>query len=81
MILALLATIVGLCISGWLLTTDAFWGSEAMEGIHEMLAYSALVLVALHIVGVAFASVRHHENLVRAMITGRKRMSGPADVV
>jgi len=81
MIVALLVTLAGLCISGWLLTTDAFWGSEAMEGIHEMLAYLALVLVALHIVGVAFASVRHHENLVRAMITGRKRMSGPADVV
>jgi len=81
MILALLVTLAGLSVSGWLLTTDAFWGSEAMEGIHEMLAYLALVLVALHIVGIAFASVRHHENLVRAMITGRKRMSGPADVV
>lgn len=81
MILALLVTLAGLCISGWLLTTDAFWGSEAMEGIHEMLAYLALVLVALHIAGVVSASIRHHENLVRAMITGRKRMSGPADVV
>jgi cytochrome b len=40
----------------------------------------ALVLVVLHVGGVVFASMRHHENLVRAMITGRKRVSRPADV-
>ena len=57
MIVALLATLVGLCISGWLLTTDVFWGSKAMEGIHEALADLALLLVGLHIAGVVLASV------------------------
>lgn len=73
MILALLAVLVGLSVTGHLMTTDAFWGSEAMEDVHEVLANLMLVLIGLHVLGVAVASLEHGENLVRAMMTGRKR--------
>jgi cytochrome b len=73
MILALLALLVYVSITGMLLTTDGFWGSEAMEAAHEAGVYALLGLVLLHVAGVALASVEHGENLVRAMITGRKR--------
>lgn len=47
------------------------WG-EAAEDLHELLANLALLLIGLHLVGVAVASAQHQENLVRAMLTGRK---------
>lgn len=73
MVIALLAMLAGLSVTGFLMTTDAYWGSKALEEIHEALANVTLVLVGLHIFGVIFASLEHGENLVRSMITGRKK--------
>ena len=81
MIVVLLAAMAATAISGWLLTTDAFWGSTALQRVHSLLAHGVLALVAVHLGGVALASLRHHENLVRAMVVGVKRGAGPSDVV
>lgn len=80
MVLALLACIAALTTSGWLQTTDRYWGSEALETVHTTLAWSLLGLVALHVTGVVFTSHAHRENLVRAMITGRKPAASGDDV-
>ena len=73
MIVALLATLAGTAITGFMMTTDAYWGAQWVENLHEALANAMLVLIGLHVAGVIGAGIVHGENLVRAMITGRKR--------
>jgi cytochrome b len=62
-------------VTGYLYYSEI--GGETFEDVHEVLANAWLVLVVLHVLGVIFSSVMQRENLVRAMVTGRKR--GAAD--
>ena len=73
MVIALIVMLTATCATGYLMTTDAYWGSEAMEEVHGALANATVALIVLHVIGVLVASFEHRENLVRAMITGRKR--------
>lgn len=74
MVIALLLMISGIVTTGYMMTTDAYWGIEWVEDTHKVLVYSTLGLIVLHIAGVLLASFEHRENLVSAMITGKKRL-------
>jgi cytochrome b len=73
MIIALICVIALVGLSGWLYTTEMFWGVAWVEAVHNALSNVLLILIALHVAGVAYASYRHRENLVGAMLHGRKR--------
>ncbi|MEO8151570.1 MAG: cytochrome b/b6 domain-containing protein [Rhizobacter sp.] len=80
MVLALLACAVATAATGWLFTTDRFWGDDTVQSLHFAFAWALLGLVALHLCGVIFTSIRHRENLVRSMISGHKRAPDEHDV-
>lgn len=76
MVLALMACVAGLALTGWLYTTDAFWGDATVESLHVALAWALGVLVCLHVAGVFYTGWRQRESLLLAMFSGRKRRDG-----
>lgn len=73
------AALVAVCLTGILMTTNAFWGVEWVEEVHEVIADWVLVSVLLHVAGVGFETWYSKVNLVRAMLTGRKEIPGPGE--
>jgi cytochrome b len=73
MVWLLWTLVILLGITGWMSRLDAFWGDDRLDAIHAGLAQALMVAVAVHIAGVAVMGWRWRENLVAAMLTGRKR--------
>lgn len=80
MVVTLILATAAQVIMGWMQTTDTFWGVAWIEELHAVMAKVILVLIGLHLAGVAVASLRHTENLPLAMITGRKRLERQEEV-
>ncbi|MCK5662429.1 MAG: cytochrome b/b6 domain-containing protein [Thiotrichaceae bacterium] len=84
MIISLLISIIIVSITGMAIiaaegqgplagTFFAGFNAEWMEEIHEFFANFTMLLVLLHVAGVFISSMMEGENLVRAMVTGRKK--------
>lgn len=83
MVIALLVTLFVICVSGVALDaaenragpladTRLFYYTDTIIDIHVISTNIGIALITLHLLGVLYASLVHRENLVRAMITGRK---------
>ncbi|WP_201608954.1 cytochrome b/b6 domain-containing protein [Psychrobacter immobilis] len=87
MMLSLWAVIIGLGVTGYLMETDIFshiqllGNKDVLEEIHELLANSLYLLVPLHIVAAIAMSYWQRQNLIKSMITGKKKvLDKPSDV-
>ena len=74
MIYNLWASLLVICLSGYLMTTDMFWGVEWPEEVHEFAVTWLQISVVAHVAATLFESLRTKVNLPRAMITGYKRL-------
>lgn len=74
MIFNLLLGIAGIAGTGYMMTTDTFWGIAWVEDLHEALVTWTEVSVVLHVAAVIWESRRTGVNLPRAMVTGVKRL-------
>ena len=84
MVIMLLTSLTLVCFSGLVIiasegqgplagTLFSSWRGEWMEEVHEFFANFTLLLVFAHVGGVIVSSLLEGENLVKAMITGRKK--------
>jgi cytochrome b len=73
MIIGLLFMLLGTGLTGYMMTTDNFWGAKGIEEVHEAFANLTMGLIVFHVFGVLASSFGHGENLVKSMITGWKR--------
>lgn len=69
-IMALLGLTFVVAAAGWATYNEV--GGHWLEELHEGAANTMLAIVGIHVAAVIFSSWLHRENLVRAMLSGRK---------
>jgi cytochrome b len=67
-IFALLALVLALAVTGVMMGQ----GNEGVEDVHEILAWVAVGVVVVHVLGVALHTILHRENITASMIHGKK---------
>ncbi|WP_295750033.1 cytochrome b/b6 domain-containing protein [Undibacterium sp.] len=77
-IIAILLSTVIIVVSGYLTYQEI--GGEWLSEVHEVMASLLMAIVVLHIAAVVATSVIQKENLVRAMLTGKKKLADGAAI-
>ena len=72
MMLALMGLILSLGVTGWMQTTDTWFGEEWLMELHEWLANGLLLAVGLHAAAAIVMGRLERVHLERARITGVK---------
>lgn len=68
-IFAMLGLVIALAVTGVMLGRDV----EGVKELHEVLSYVLVGVVGLHMLGVAWHTIRHRENITASMVHGHKK--------
>lgn len=71
MILLLLGLLLLCVLTGWLQTTDRWWGDESMQLLHEYASKSLMIAAGTHVVAVLAIQRLTGRNLLRLITAGR----------
>tara|TARA_R110002049_G_scaffold279626_3_gene458632 strand:- start:642 stop:1151 length:510 start_codon:yes stop_codon:yes gene_type:complete len=74
MIFLLLLLLFTVCITGWMMSLDQFWGVEWVEDMHEITSNIVLVAAFIHVVAILVMSKLTKVNLIKTMITGERKV-------
>lgn len=72
MVLALMAMVLALGVTGWMQTLDAFWGVAWLQDLHEGLGEGLMPMVGVHALAAIVMGRIERTRLVKAMVTGVK---------
>lgn len=67
--LTMFVLILGLAFTGVMMGNS---GGGVYEDLHEVMAWTMVVAVAVHILGITMHTIRHRENIAKSMVDGRK---------
>jgi len=67
--LLMFAIVLGLAATGVMMGNG---GGEAVEEVHELLAWAMVAVIGAHVAGIAWHTLRHRENIALSMVDGRK---------
>ncbi len=72
MMFLLMGLVLSLGVTGWMQGTDAYFGEEWLQELHELLAHALLLSAGLHAAAAIVVGRKERTRLVKAMITGVK---------
>lgn len=75
----MMAMALGLAVTGYLMTSGP--DKESFEDIHELFANGFIILVILHVAGIALHTLRHKEMIGLSMVDGKKEDIAPKETI
>lgn len=81
MILLLLTCLVGTAVTGIMTGYEQLFDEELMEELHEFFAKALQIAIFIHVLAVIVLDRLTRGDLIRAMITGRKRVPADTEIV